>query len=96
MASPSAFPELDHLFGAYFNQDFDIWGDTIEEIAGAYKTSTGLEQRTALQDEIETLITEHPNDLESVFAARYGFDFDPKPWGYTTLSFLRKLQQLMN
>jgi hypothetical protein len=94
MADASTFPELDQLFGVYFNQDFELWGDTIEEIVAAYSKDMSSERRGGLHHEIDTYIQAHPSDLDNAFAARYGFDFDPAPWGHTTLSFLRRLQEL--
>ena len=94
MADASTFPELDQLFGVYFNQDFELLGDTIEEIVAAYSKDMSGERRSALHREIETYLKAHPSDLDSAFTARYGFDFDPAPWGHTTLSFLRRVQEL--
>ena len=80
MADASKFPELDELFGVYFNQDFDLWGDTIEEIVAAYSKDTIRERRDALHNEVDIYVEAHPSDLDSAFTARYGFDFDPAPW----------------
>ncbi|MGB3436801.1 contact-dependent growth inhibition system immunity protein [Achromobacter sp.] len=35
------YPELEQFIGAYFNEDFEIFGDTIEEIALCYKRVVG-------------------------------------------------------
>jgi ABC-type multidrug transport system fused ATPase/permease subunit len=81
MTNASQFPELDRLFGAYFNQDFELWGDTIEEVVAAYKEGASRQRCAALRAEIEIFIEAHPSDLDSVFATRYGLDFDPAPRG---------------
>lgn len=95
MSHTENYPELDQLFGAYFNQDFALWGDTIEEIVAAYNEGTPSPQCEALRNEIDRFIASHSADLDKAFAERYGFDFSPEPWGHTTLSFLREVQRLI-
>jgi hypothetical protein len=95
MTSAREYPELDQLFGAYFNQDFELWGETIEQIVAAYMDGATMDRREALLKEIDSFTQDHPGDLDAAFSARYGFDFDPAPWGHTTLSFLQRLQQLL-
>src|SRR4051812_44972799 len=95
MTSESKYPELDQMFGAYFNQDFDLWGDTIEEIVASYKDGTSRQQREGLLEEIDRFVGEYPDDLDAQLSARYGYDFDPVPWGHTARSFLDEVQRIL-
>lgn len=43
MMKPSEnYPHLDSLIGGWFHQDFDLEGDTLEEVVAAYKKVTSL------------------------------------------------------
>jgi hypothetical protein len=79
MNSEAEYPELDQLFETYFNQDFDLWGNTICD---------------QLINEADRFMQEHPDDLDEALLARYGNDFDPAPWGHTARSFFELVQRL--
>nr|WP_244195953.1 contact-dependent growth inhibition system immunity protein [Paraburkholderia susongensis] len=83
------------LFGAYFNQDFDLWGNTIPEIVSCYKRDSPREYHHELVSEINSFMNEHPVDLDSAFAKNYDSGFYPKLWGHTTASFLDELKRLL-
>ena len=91
----SDYPELDQLISAYFNQGFDLWGDTIDEIVHTFVARTGLHEGDRLSTEIDRFLDEHAANLDAVFTARYGFDFSPEAWGHTTRSILREVQRLV-
>jgi hypothetical protein len=91
----SAYPELDHLLHAYFNEDFDLWGHTIEEIVGCYKRESPAEGQHALCDEITRFMRAHRADLDAAFLKAYPNEVDPSGWGHTTASFLAELDRLL-
>jgi hypothetical protein len=95
MTAKADYPELDQLIGTYFNQDFDLWGETIEEVVRSYVQGTSAEQRDLLRSEIDRFVAESATELDAVFSQKYGFDLDPTPWGHTALSFLREVQRLL-
>jgi len=86
---------MDLVCGAYFGQDFDLFGNTIPEIVAGYKQDASREYHHELINEINSFINEHPNDLDSEFEKDYGSGFDPKLWGHTTTSFLAELKRLL-
>jgi len=96
MNSEAEYPELDQLFETYFNQDFDLWGNTIEEIIAKYKGGTTEQHCEQLINEADRFMREHPDDLDEALLARYGNDFDPAPWGHTARSFLDLTQRLLS
>lgn len=89
------YPRMYEIFGAYFNQDYDIWGETIEEIVECYKRDSSSEHCRELIGEIDKFICDHPSDLDSAFERDYGDDFDPQLWGHTAISFLEELKRLL-
>ncbi|MCC8401172.1 hypothetical protein LJ655_04555 [Paraburkholderia sp. MMS20-SJTN17] len=92
----SRYPKMYQLFGAYLNQDFDLWGDTIPEVVSCYKRDCPRESHLEMINEINSFMSEHLDDLDSAFEKDYGQDFDPELWGYTTTSFLHELKRLLS
>ncbi|APA87261.1 hypothetical protein BJG93_17130 [Paraburkholderia sprentiae WSM5005] len=90
------YPKMYQLFGAYLNEDSDIWGDTIPEIIACYKRDCPRESHLEMVHEINSFMSEHPQDLDTAFKKDYGQDFSPKLWGYTTASFLDELKRLLS
>ena len=89
------YPELDQLFGAYLHQDYQLFGDTIEEVVACYKDDSSAEQVQHMLDEIDRFRVEHSKDLDSALLALYGNDFDPKLWGHTAASFFRLVEGVL-
>lgn len=87
--------KFDHLMHCYFGQDFDLFGETMEEIVSEFKDSATPEDRRMLVAEIDNFIRVHPNDLDRAFRANYGYFFCPEPWGHTTASFLTEVKRLV-
>jgi hypothetical protein len=92
---PPAYPQLDLLLGAYFGEDFELAGNTIEEIVGCYKGDSPIEFQQALRNEIVRFRQAHPHDLDAAFLAAYKYDFNPPLWKHTTDSFLTEVDRLL-
>lgn len=90
------FTYLNTLIRAYFNQDYQLMGETIEEVFATYLESNVSDDVTGLRADIERFLVEYKESLDEAFEKRYGYDFDPKLWDLTTESFLRKLLGLMD
>lgn len=88
-------PELDQLMSVYFGEDFDLWGDTVEEIINKYNETLDPAQRCGIVKKIDAFKLTHPHNLDDAFSREYGKYFDPEPWGYTTASFLEELKRLL-
>ncbi len=95
MKTQSKYPQLDHLIGAYLNQDYEISGDTIDEVVACYAKDRTPSDHQVLLDDIERFSHEHEHDLDEAFVAAYGFDFDPALWGLTTAAFFVELQRML-
>ncbi|MDF0604183.1 contact-dependent growth inhibition system immunity protein [Neisseriaceae bacterium TC5R-5] len=95
--SEALYPYLYLLFGWYLMQDYDLFGNTLEEIVASYKSRqlTPETSKAAIQ-EVNDFISRHPNDLDEYFNALYGFTFDPVLWGYKdTVTFFAHLKTLL-
>lgn len=78
---------LDQLMGAYFNQDYDLFGETIEEVMNEYLKCEGPEHAKGLIADCHHFL-QRSDDIETAFLDLYGFDFDPALWGMTARQFL--------
>ncbi|MGO4761383.1 contact-dependent growth inhibition system immunity protein [Cupriavidus sp. 2KB_3] len=87
------YPELSHFLIVYLNEDFDIYGDSMEEIVGAYLRESDAGMRINLIGEIDRIKKDHPGDLEVAIEDACRGCFDPALWGYTATSFLDELKQ---
>ncbi|WP_313625723.1 contact-dependent growth inhibition system immunity protein [Achromobacter sp.] len=89
------YPELEQFIGAYFIEDFEIFGETIEEIALCYKRVVGTERIQRACSEMDKFIVDHNVGAEAAFAERWG-SFDPALWGHTVASFFEELKRILN
>lgn len=83
---------LDHLMGAYLNQDYDLSGETITEVVQCYIDSEGPEMSSGLATDCHKFLEE--TDIEGKFRELYSSDFDPSLWGITAKEFLVNTRQL--
>ena len=95
MLDQQSYPQFHTLFGAYLNQDSDYWGDTLEEVVSCFKRDSSHGEIEDTLSEISKFKNEAGKNLDEVFYALYGHDFNPKLWGYTTASLLEELKGLL-
>jgi len=91
----SNYPALSRLIRCYFNEDFDLWGDTIPEIIACYKLENNAQAYRAVLNDIENFRRENSRNLDETFKEMYKYHFDSEPWGHTTQSFLDEVQKLL-
>ena len=78
---------LDHLIGAYLNQDYELSGDTIEEVVQCFLNSEHQDAARGLAEDCRRFLADQA-EPEKEFEQIYGADFTPRLWGVTTVSFL--------
>lgn len=88
------YPELEQFIGAYFIEDFEIFGETIEEIALCYKRVAGKARIQRACFEMDQFIEDHKTGADVAFKERWG-SFEPGLWGHTTASFFEELKQIL-
>ncbi|MCC8395447.1 hypothetical protein LJ656_22935 [Paraburkholderia sp. MMS20-SJTR3] len=87
------FPQMATFFSIYFGQDFDIFGDTVEEIVLSYKDDH-RDHYLELIREIEQFRSEHPHDLDVAYTP-FSRGFRPEGRGYTIASFLQEILRIL-
>jgi len=88
------YPQLETLIGGWFHQDFDINGDTLEQIVAAYRSVTPLDQQLALATEIGRFL-DQTDDVEGEFQRRFKPDISPTGFAPTTRQFLETIASLV-
>lgn len=91
MNTSDRYPQLSNLIGAYLNQDYSIYADTLEGVIDCFLTDSRRDEQVALRTEIARFLRDEQAALADTFMRAYGMDFDPALWGLTTETFLRQL-----
>lgn len=89
------YPSLWHLMAGYFNEDFDMWGNSIQEIVACFKGESDKSFHEKVMEDITRFESENAGFLDSAFEREFGHQFGPELWGYTTTSFLEELKRLL-
>jgi hypothetical protein len=88
------YPYLENMIGAYLNQDYAYHASTLEGVIEACKDGEKSEYVQGLREDIARFLRDHPSaTLEKAFAKDFSAVFDPKLFGLTAESFLKKLDE---
>jgi hypothetical protein len=66
MSLSERYPEMEHIFSVYFDQDFDLFGETVPELVSCYKRDDSHRQQSLIR-EIDSFRKEHPDELDTAF-----------------------------
>lgn len=95
MVSGGKYPHLWQLVVVYFGQDFDLFGDTVEEIVSCYRQDSTRSVLEATVREITKFKSDHAGNLDPAIRTTFEKQFNPEPWGYTAEGFLDELVRLL-
>src|SRR5262249_52333321 len=90
-----SYPFLRQLLGGGFHQDFDIDGDTLEEILAKFKSVTPEGGILGVKSDIETFIKNSRDALCKQFVAHFQPEVDPRRWGMTTREWLMRIHEIL-
>ncbi len=82
------FPELAAFMGGYFHQDFDINGDTLEEVVAAFIADSDAPLRRLLVHDIDGFLGTGEVGMEERFQEYFRPDIIPTGFRPTTREFL--------
>lgn len=94
-ASAEPYPHLRAFLGGWFNQDFDLAGETLEEIVSAYNAASSRADAQGVRSDIEAFMQDARDDLDDAFARTFRPDVDPHGWGMTTREWLARIRDLL-
>lgn len=85
------YPELEALMSRWFHQDFDIEGDTVEAIIGAFNKSSPLKDRQLLVSDISQFLQIQDDRIDEEFIRIFNPDILPTGFAPTTRAFLEEI-----
>jgi hypothetical protein len=91
-----AYTALLDFMGAWFHQDFDIQGNSVVEIVGAYRSVTPPDEQRKLKSDIQRFLAEHPSDLDAAFEETFQPDVTPSAFSGSTRAFLEEIRDLLD
>lgn len=89
------YPRLADLLGGWFHQDYDIEGETVAEVIGAFRAVTPPDEQAALRTDISAFLTEHSETIEEDFETIFQPDVTPSALSGSTRAFLEEIQALL-
>ena len=89
--SKNGYQKLKALVSGWFHQDFDIEGDTVQEIIRAFNTSSTLQDRQLLAQDISRFLEIDDDQLDAAFVQIFNPDIDPTVFSPTTRAFLEEI-----
>jgi hypothetical protein len=92
---PKTFSHLDQLLGAWFHQDFDLVGDTLEEILETYRSVSPDGRCAAVVRDIDRFLALPGDTLNDKFDQTFKPDIDPAGWGMSAREWLQRVRELL-
>jgi hypothetical protein len=94
MAVTMAFPHLDHFLNAYMHQDWDLFGESLEEVLQTYARQTSRSDVDGLRAEIDQFIASKGTRIESDYYELYPNSVAPSGWNMNVEQWLRRVSEL--
>jgi len=89
------YPALNRLMSGYFHQDYDLFGETVEEVALCYKQVAAPEEIGQACQEMDKFVAEFGPSSAAAFAEVWR-SFDPAGGGYTIPEFFEELKRVLH
>ncbi|HEY2024821.1 contact-dependent growth inhibition system immunity protein [Paraburkholderia sp.] len=89
------YENLYQLICGRFHEDFDLFGNTIEELVSSFTCECTPEEINATVAEIDQFKCDHAGNLDAAFEDEFGSQFNPTLWVHTTESFLDEVKRLL-
>jgi hypothetical protein len=87
------YKHLASFLAGWFHQDFDLVGESIEEIVAAYKKSASLGSIMNVRSDIDRLLNRLGDSIEIEFDKLFVLEIEPTGFSPTVESFLRTIYQ---
>lgn len=89
------FPELASFMGGWFHQDFDIHGDTLEEVVAAFKAESDAALVALLVADIDAFLVTGDDGMDDRFQEFFRPDIIPTSFRPTTRAFLEAVRNAL-
>ncbi|WP_431287075.1 contact-dependent growth inhibition system immunity protein [Roseateles chitinivorans] len=89
---PARFPDLAEFISGWFHQDFDINGDTLEEVVGVFRREVQADYAERVSLDIGRFLASEDGDLNDRFQRMFQPDIIPTAFRPTTREFLEAIR----
>ncbi|KQP13848.1 contact-dependent growth inhibition system immunity protein [Pseudorhodoferax sp. Leaf265] len=89
------FPDLAAFIGGWFHQDFDIHGNSLEEVVAAFKAESDAALVAPLVDDIDAFLATGDEGMEERFQDIFRPDIIPTSFRPTTRAFLLAVREAL-
>lgn len=87
------FQHLSSFLSAWFHQDFDIAGGTLEEVVSSYLLSARVEDVNYIRDDIRSFLVAHPLSTSDELQETLGLEVDPLGFATSGKNFLLAIDE---
>lgn len=89
------YPELAAFMGGWFHQDFDIHGDSLEQVVDAFKRESNADLIPPLVHDIDAFLATGDEGMDARFEECFDPDNIPTAFRPTTREFLVAIRDAM-
>jgi hypothetical protein len=90
-----AFPYLEHFMGAYMHQDWQLFGNTVEEVVARHVKVSDPDAAHGLKMDIKRFLSYKGNDLDREFQRLFQPEIIPSAWEMSTREWLLWIERLV-
>lgn len=87
-----SYKNIGTLIRVFFGQDYDLFGETVEEVLDSYLETENQKTAEKVCKEAENLLSLNDEALTEEFETISQGEFYPEPWGETVRTFLEKIK----
>jgi hypothetical protein len=96
-SSAHEYPYLHAFIGGWFHQDYDLDGETLEEIVASFKRRSPERDWQVVRTDIERFLSERDEEqVAADFPKLFQPDVGPAEWGMTPRDWLATLSRLLH
>lgn len=90
-----SYKNIGTLIRVFFGQDYDLFGETVEEVLDSYLETENPKTAEKACQEAEYLLSLNDQALIEAFQSISQGEFNPEPWGETVRTFLEKINNYL-
>ncbi|AMG58579.1 contact-dependent growth inhibition system immunity protein [Pantoea vagans] len=90
-----SYKNIGTLIRVFFGQDYDLFGETVEEVLDSYLETENPKTAEKVCQEAEYLLSLNDQALIKAFQSISQGEFNPEPWGETVRTFLEKINSYL-
>ncbi|MGV2879749.1 contact-dependent growth inhibition system immunity protein [Pantoea vagans] len=90
-----SYKNIGTLIRVFFGQDYDLFGETVEEVLDSYLETENPKTAEKVCQEAEYLLSLNDQALIEAFQSISQGEFNPESWGETVRTFLEKINSYL-